>query len=88
MLGHHEGAVGLRLDDRKTDVRQPGHRPPILQEVAARTLRSALENVSSDRPGSDAIPIFEVPAELMHQRSQGEPGVGDAARDDDVRAAP
>jgi hypothetical protein len=87
VLGNDERSVGGRLRDRISDVRQVGDRAPVVQAVAARALRTALEDVPGDDASRQPIPILGTPAELVPQRRHGECGVGRTPRDHDVRAA-
>ena len=48
-------------------------------------LSTALDDVAGDRSGGDAVPIVELPAELVHQRSERQARVGQPAADNDVR---
>ena len=86
MFGHDETAVGTRLDDGKADIRHIGYRLPVERAVPAGALRAALDDVSGDGSGGQAVPIVRQPAELMDQRRQRQRRVGRSAGNDDVRA--
>ncbi len=57
MLGDDEGAVARRLDDRIADVGEIGNVAPVVQAVAARALRAALDDVAGDDPRGEPIVI-------------------------------
>ena len=86
MLGDGERSVGADFGNREADVGEIGDVAPVLEEVPAGTLRTAFENVPGDRTGGDPVPVVKCPAELVDQRTQRQPGVGDAPGDDDVGA--
>jgi hypothetical protein len=86
VLGDHEGAVRLRLDDRVPHVEHRRHALPV-GEVAARRLGAALEDVSGGDAGREPVPIVPGPAELVRERGQDERGVGGTAGHDDARPA-
>ena len=85
VLGDHDGAVGVGLDDRVSDVREVGDVAPAV-EVAAGGLRAALEDVARDRRRRELVVVGHAPAELVHERSDHERRVGAAAGDHDVGA--
>ena len=87
VLGDDERAVGACFDDGIADVGEIGNRSPVVQTVAARALRAALDDVPGDDAGGELIPARRAPAELVAKRRHRERGVGRAAGDDDVRAA-
>ena len=87
MLDDIEAAVGAGFDDRVADVGHVGDPLPVVQTIAATTLRPALDDVSRDRPGGDLIPGVGSPPKCMHQRPQRQAGVGHASRDHHLRAA-
>jgi hypothetical protein len=58
------------FDDRETDVREIGNVLPVELAVSARTLPAAFDDVPGDRAGGDPVPIFECPAEFVHQRRE------------------
>ena len=87
MFDDFEAAVGAGFDDRVADVGQVGDPFPVAQTIPATALRSALDDVPSDRPGGDPIPRIGCPPERMHQRPQRQTCVGHAPCDHDLRAA-
>ena len=87
MLDEIERAIAPRLDNRVADVRHVRDRAPVAQAVSPAALRSALDDVARDGARGDLIPGVARPAEGMHQRSEGQSRIGDAAGDHDVRAA-
>ena len=86
VLGHHEGAVGLRLDDRISDVGEILDRPPLVETIPARTLRSTLNNVARNNSRRELVPVRRSPSELVAERRHGERGVRRPSRNHDVRA--
>ena len=87
MLDEIERAIGSRFDDGITDVGHVRDALPVLEAVAAAALRAAFDDVSRDRPRCNTIPCVRRPPKGVHQRSQREPGVSHAPRDDDLGAA-
>ena len=57
VLRDDERAVGARLDDRIADVREVGNVPPVVEAVAARALRAALDDVAGDDSGGELVPV-------------------------------
>src|SRR5205085_5160961 len=86
VLGYHEGAVGLRLDDRVTDVGEVGNGLPVDQAIAAGTLRAALDRVPGNRPCGQQVPGVGGPFEFVNHWPERQPRVGDAPADDDLPA--
>jgi len=87
MLGDLERSLRRRFHDRVTDVREVGNPFPVRQAVAPAALRAAFDRMACDRPCGEEIPGIGPPPEGVNQGREGEPGVGDASRHDDVRAA-
>ena len=86
MFRNDERSVRRSFRDRKTYVRQIRNRPPFVLTIAARTLRTAFDDVTSDRSRRELVPIIRGPIELMDHRSQRQACIGCAARDYDLRA--
>src|SRR2546425_6867938 len=84
MLEDLERSVWGRVHDRVADIREVRDALPVYEAVAPGTLRAALDRMARDRPGGEEVPGVWPPPKGMNQRPEGEPGVGDASRDDDV----
>ena len=56
MLGHDEGAIRARLDERVAHVGKVRNRSPIVQAISTRALRAALDDVSGDNSRGELIP--------------------------------
>src|SRR5205807_9859802 len=63
MLGDGQRTVRASFHDRIPDVRQVGNRSPVVEAVAPRTLRAALDDVAGDDSRGEPIPIVVGPAE-------------------------
>ena len=87
MLHDDERPVSRRFDDGIADVGEIGNVPPVVQAVAAGALRAALDDVTGNDPGGEAIPIVAGPAELVAQRRHRQRRIGRPTRDHDVRSA-
>src|SRR4051812_8190651 len=85
MLGDRERAVSFRLDDRIADIGEVGNILPIVETIAARTLRAALDDVAGDDTGSHEVVILRRPSELVAKWRHRKRGVGRSTGDDDVR---
>ena len=86
MLVDHERSVVVAFDDRIADVGEIGNRLPVVEAVAARALRAALDDVAGDDAGGEAVPVVGLPAELVAERRHRERRIGRPAGDDDVGA--
>lgn len=87
VFGDDELAARPGFNDRKADACHVGDRVPLELAVAARGLSSAFDDVAGDRSGRDEIPLIELPAELVHQRSKRQARIGQPAADHDACTA-
>src|SRR5205814_6585252 len=87
MLEDLERPVWGRVHDRVADIREVGDALPVYEAVAPAALRAALDRMARDRPGGEEVPGVWPPPKGMNQGREGESGVGDASRDDHVRAS-
>src|SRR6185312_12095311 len=87
MLGDDKAAILVRVCDRITDVGEIGNVAPVVLAVAAGALRTALEYVTGDDPGSKPVVIGVVPAVLEPDGRHRESRIGRASRNDDLRLA-
>src|SRR2546423_1819799 len=87
MLRDLERPVRTRFDDRVPHVGEVGNALPVDEAVAAAALGAALDRVTRHGAGGEQVPGIGTPVEGVDHRREREAGVGDAARDDDVRAA-
>ena len=86
MLGDHEVAGGLGLDDGEADPVEVGDAPPLRHGVSARALGAAFVDVSRHHPGGQAVVVVRGPPELVQQGGQRERRVHAAAGDHHVGA--
>jgi hypothetical protein len=86
VLGDHRSAVGGHLGDREAGVLEPGYLGE-KREVAAGSLRPALDHVPGHDGAGQGVPVVALPAVMPRGRAQRQRRVGDPAGDDDVRAA-
>ncbi len=87
VLGYDELAARPGLDDRKADACHVRDRVPLELTVAARGLSAAFDDVAGDRSGRDEVPLVELPAELVHQRSKRQARIGQPAANNDACTA-
>ena len=86
VLGDHELAVAVRLDNRKAHAVQIGHRPPVDQAIATGALGATLVDVARHHPSRHPIVVVGRPSELVHHRCIRERRVGRPPCYDDIRA--
>lgn len=87
VFGDDELAARPGLNDRKADASHVGDRVPLELAVAARGLSPAFDDVAGDRSGRDQVPLIELPAKFVHQRSKRQARIGQPAADDDACTA-
>src|SRR5688572_11148863 len=75
VFGDDEGTVSASLDDRIADVGEVWNRTPVVQAIAAGTLRAALDDVARDDSRGEAIPVIVGPAVRITQGCHGQRGV-------------
>src|SRR5437899_7177434 len=87
MLGDLERPLRLRLHDRVADIREVRDPFPVHQAVASAALGAAFDRMTWDGACGQVVPGVGPPPEGVYHGCEGERGVGDASRHDDVRAA-
>src|SRR6266568_2537487 len=87
MLGDLERPIRRRLHDRVADIREVRDPFPVHQAVASAALGAAFDRMTGDGACGEEIPGVGPPPEGVNHGRKGEPGIGDASRHDDVRAA-
>src|SRR6185369_10239654 len=70
VFGDHERSIRRSFDDRETDVSKIRDTAPLVLAIATRSLRSAFDDVTSNRAGSEMVPIVMGPAKLVNHRRQ------------------
>jgi hypothetical protein len=84
VFGHDETSVGFGLDDGIAGILETGDPLPTVEAVSARALGAALDDVAGDSARCQPIPIIHGPSEFVDHGTEGQPRIGDAARDDDI----
>ena len=84
MFGDDERTVVGRLGDGIPDIRHVGYRTPLVHAVAARRLRTTLQNVPGDDARGHLVPVIRGPAEFVAEGRHRERRIRAAADHDDV----